>query len=97
MIELQSNAVESARRYVMRFAPTRHRARTGHGLFLASRALVLGFALSPREALPVLRDWAADAVPAWPEVELVRALATADGETRVERGYLMRGPWEGER
>ena len=51
--------------------------------------LVLGFDLSPEEALPVLQEWNEQCLPPWTTAELQQKLAAAD-KLPDDRGWLIR-------
>lgn len=89
-----SSLIERARRYLSK-VPGAVAGQGGHGrTFSAACSLVLGFGLSPEDALPILTEWNQACVPPWSERELWHKLEDADTQTR-ERGYLLN--WDRDR
>lgn len=68
-------------------------AKSGHGghttAFKVALKLVIGFALTADEALPILREYNARCDPEWSEKELLHKLASAEKKGRGTRGYLL--------
>jgi hypothetical protein len=85
--EAKSQILKRARAYVAKLDP----AISGQGghdkTFHAACVLVLGFALSVDEAMPLLREYSDRCQPPWSEHELRHKLQSADLQ-QVSRGYL---------
>jgi hypothetical protein len=82
------DVLERARRYVAAIPPAIS-GQAGHDqTFIAACSLVLGFNLSPDEALPIIREWNATCQPPWTEKELLHKLDDANAKPD-RRGYLL--------
>jgi hypothetical protein len=86
--EYASNVPDRARKYLTAIPP----ANSGHGrndqTFWAACQLVLGFALTPDSALPLLAEWNANCQPPWTDKELRHKLEDANKQPGP-RGYLL--------
>ncbi|MGA2256360.1 MAG: hypothetical protein ABSG53_17055 [Thermoguttaceae bacterium] len=84
----RSNVIERARRYIAKIPG----GVLGHGYdrttFHVGCVLVLGFALSPADALPIIGEWNLTCEPPWSEGDLVHKLDGADAQPGT-RGYLL--------
>jgi hypothetical protein len=90
-----TGVAERARAYMAKVPP----AVSGQGghkqTYKAACKLVLGFGLSPDEALPLLKEWNEPCQPPWDERDLVRKLREAD-KLPGRRGYVLdASPGEG--
>lgn len=84
-----TDAIERATKYLERVDPAISGQRGHDVTFRAACALVLGFALSIDEAMPLLAAWNERCLPPWSEKELQHKLDQANKQGG-ERGYLLR-------
>lgn len=84
----QGNVIERARAYMLQVDPAIE-GQGGHDTtFRAACALVLGFALTPSEALPLLEEWNQTCLPPWSDRELLHKVESANQQGGI-RGYLL--------
>jgi hypothetical protein len=80
---------ERARRYLATLPASVEGEAGASALFNAAVKAVRGFDLHDDDALELLRDYNARAVPPWPEHELKRAIANARRNGRLPFGALL--------
>lgn len=90
------SVVERAARYVAKCDPA-IAGSSGHNVtFAVACSLVLGFCLTPEEALPIFSEWNQRCQPPWSYKDLIRKLHEANKQSG-NRGYLRDGneqQWE---
>jgi len=88
------DVAERARRYLAQM-PGAVSGQGGHNqTYRAACALVLGFGLTPDEALPILAGWNTICEPPWTEAELRHKLASANADGGP-RGHLLENRYTG--
>jgi hypothetical protein len=89
---MAADIIERARLYIAKM-PEAVAGQNGHdATYQVAVALVMGFDLSPAEALPLLEEYNARCRPPWSAADLARKANQADRASRVKRGYLL-GAW----
>lgn len=87
---MNTNSIERARSYIARVPGAVSGAGGHNATFHAACVLVLGFGLTPAEALPLLLAWNTTCQPLWSEADLRHKLADADRANSAKpRGYLV--------
>jgi hypothetical protein len=85
------DAARLARAYLAKVPPADEAKGGGRLTWWVACLLVIDFALSPEEALPILAEWNQRCLPPWALAELRHKLACADALPDRKRGWRGRG------